>query len=92
MRSFVDECRRVGLPVDKLRMLEREVVMDQARTYLYRDANYEAAERTLEGVLAKAPTDFGALRYLLSAQLRLQKCDAAIATATRVLEQDPKEG
>jgi tetratricopeptide (TPR) repeat protein len=90
MQKFVDECRRVGLPADKLRVLERAVIVDQAWVYLYREEKYEAAARTYEVMIEEDPHDFDAMESLVWARIQLRQFDAAIAAATRRLAQDPK--
>lgn len=91
MQEFVDECKRVGLPSDKLRVMQRAVTEDQAWVYYHREKNYEAAARTYELLLEEAPLGSDILRDLVWARIQLRQLDAAIAAATRALAQDPKD-
>jgi tetratricopeptide (TPR) repeat protein len=90
MQEFVDECNRVGMPADKLRILERILLSDQAWVHSYVEQNYEAAARVHERLLADDPQDGDTLESLVWARIQLKQFDAAIAAATQRLEQDPK--
>ena len=86
MRTFVRD-NELGLQADQLRRLKAEVIVEQAWVEAYRHNILAAAERLYRSALAIDPANGDANWYVLYALVKRRECEAAIAIATKLIEQ-----
>lgn len=86
MKTFIDE-HRAALPVEQVRRLESEVLVDEAWVQRFRNNDRKGSETLLQQALKLDPDNRNGNWMVLKAAVRTQDCDIVIPVATRLLEQ-----